>query len=95
MSQPEKLPHAPDLPALGLRPLHASDLPQIEKLDERFHRKDGPRRRKHNRSRSVVEREGAGREHRVQIGAFDGGHRAIAAGPEFNRSLESEVATGA
>ncbi len=26
---------APDLPALGLRPLHASDLPQIEKLDER------------------------------------------------------------
>jgi predicted N-acetyltransferase YhbS len=25
----------PDLPALGLRPLHASDLPQIEKLDER------------------------------------------------------------
>lgn len=24
-----------DLPALGLRPLHASDLPQIEKLDER------------------------------------------------------------
>ena len=26
---------APDLPALGLRPLHPSDLPQIEKLDER------------------------------------------------------------
>ena len=26
---------APDLPALGLRPLHAADLPQIEKLDER------------------------------------------------------------
>ena len=26
---------APDLPALGLRPLHVSDLPQIEKLDER------------------------------------------------------------
>ncbi len=26
---------APDLPALGLRPLHASDLAQIEKLDER------------------------------------------------------------
>ena len=35
MSEFEKLPHAPDLPALGLRPLHASDLPQIEKLDER------------------------------------------------------------
>ena len=29
------MPHAPDLPALGLRPLHPSDLPQIEKLDER------------------------------------------------------------
>ena len=27
--------HAPDLPALGLRPLHPSDLPQIERLDER------------------------------------------------------------
>ena len=27
--------HAPDLPALGVRPLHPSDLPQIEKLDER------------------------------------------------------------
>ncbi len=26
---------APDLPALGLRPLHPSDLPQIERLDER------------------------------------------------------------
>ena len=25
----------PDLPALGLRPLHPSDLPQIERLDER------------------------------------------------------------
>ena len=35
MSPLEKLPHAPDLPALGLRPLHPSDLPQIEKLDER------------------------------------------------------------
>lgn len=27
--------HAPDLPALGLRPLHPSDLAQIDKLDER------------------------------------------------------------
>jgi predicted N-acetyltransferase YhbS len=35
MSPLEKMPHAPDLPALGLRPLHPSDLPQIEKLDER------------------------------------------------------------
>lgn len=32
---PNGYAQAPDLPALGLRPLHASDLPQIEKLDER------------------------------------------------------------
>ncbi|MFZ9500261.1 MAG: GNAT family N-acetyltransferase [Beijerinckiaceae bacterium] len=34
-SSPSQAPSGPGLPALGLRPLLASDLPQIEKLDER------------------------------------------------------------